>query len=695
MPLNKKGATIMRAMKEQYGEEAGEKIFYASKNAGKIEGVDGDEIADADGRLWSRGVSLSDLGPAELVLDAKGSPLTQDGYLKAMARVSRVGLQKYKGKEVDRPSMDSVILYRPEAEVFSRDALHSMANKPVTLYHPPKMVNASSWTKYAKGISGEDIVRDGEFVRVPLMLTDQETIDAHRKDGIREMSVGYTTDIDWTPGETPEGEHFDGIQRNIRANHHALVPVARGGRKLRFGDYDPGQPRGEDGKWTHMSSGHPMSEEEANADLAQMRQKQYISTGGVLPKRPDLGMDPEDWDDNDINSPTTSALMNPGRPGIEPIPPMPNVKIPPGSPFLIGADAADKGNTSMAMCKDCGSTMSMKDGKYICDRCLGTTKFDGDDMPVADAASFVHRQAGAYLIHDRNWSSADRAKATKTGSAMPGGRFPIEDPSDVRAAVHLWQSGHGQTSAVKAHIITRAHAVGATGELPDDWKSSSTKDAEPSERKDLMMPTEMIDGVSVAFADEISAQVAKRAFSNLQRQLTDARKAKDDVEEEQENEKKTRGATEDGYKKAVAAKDGEIAVLRQQLADAQSASSVEMQDAALKEREALKETVKKIVPSMQFDGKSNAQIRRDVVSAKLGDAAKALNDDAIEGAFKAIVTTAPSGGGLRTMAQGLSHGARFTDTSSVGDAREAALAEKINWKQNAWKTPPGNFFKSN
>jgi hypothetical protein len=40
MPLTEKGREIMRAMKEQYGEEQGERVFYASKNAGKISGVD-------------------------------------------------------------------------------------------------------------------------------------------------------------------------------------------------------------------------------------------------------------------------------------------------------------------------------------------------------------------------------------------------------------------------------------------------------------------------------------------------------------------------------------------------------------------------------------------------------------------------------------------------------------------------------
>lgn len=41
MPLTTKGKKIMRNMKQQYGEKAGERVFYASKNKGKIKGVEG------------------------------------------------------------------------------------------------------------------------------------------------------------------------------------------------------------------------------------------------------------------------------------------------------------------------------------------------------------------------------------------------------------------------------------------------------------------------------------------------------------------------------------------------------------------------------------------------------------------------------------------------------------------------------
>lgn len=40
MPLTTKGKKIKRAMAKEYGAKKGTSVFYASRNAGKISGVD-------------------------------------------------------------------------------------------------------------------------------------------------------------------------------------------------------------------------------------------------------------------------------------------------------------------------------------------------------------------------------------------------------------------------------------------------------------------------------------------------------------------------------------------------------------------------------------------------------------------------------------------------------------------------------
>ncbi len=169
-----------------------------------------------------------------LIIDSI-EPKTKDGYLKAFARVARSGIQVYKGRELGRPEMDDVAVYRPENEVFARDALASMANRPVTLQHPDEFVNAANWKRHAVGYTGDEVVRDGDHVRVPLMLTDQAAIEACES-GTRELSMGYSTDLKWKPGMTADGKPYDVVQTQIRANHLALVREARGGPTLKIGD---------------------------------------------------------------------------------------------------------------------------------------------------------------------------------------------------------------------------------------------------------------------------------------------------------------------------------------------------------------------------------------------------------------------------------------------------------------------------
>jgi hypothetical protein len=168
------------------------------------------------------------------VLD--GVRRTADGYLAAFAKVARTGIQEYKGAELGRPDLDKVRVYRPPEEVFHADALKSFTHRPVTLRHPSTPVTARNWKKYAGGQTGDQVVRDGEYIRVPMVMMDQALIDAYEKQGIKELSMGYSTDIQWRTGVTDSGEPYDAVQTAIRGNHLAVVPQARGGDQLRIGD---------------------------------------------------------------------------------------------------------------------------------------------------------------------------------------------------------------------------------------------------------------------------------------------------------------------------------------------------------------------------------------------------------------------------------------------------------------------------
>ncbi len=118
-------------------------------------------------------------------------------------------------------------VYRPPDEVFDPASLASFAGKPVTLDHPPAMVDSGNWKSFAVGHSGAAVARDGDHLATDLVITDAPAV-AKAEQG-SELSNGYWADFDFTPGLTPDGEPYDAVQRNIRGNHIALVDQGRCG----------------------------------------------------------------------------------------------------------------------------------------------------------------------------------------------------------------------------------------------------------------------------------------------------------------------------------------------------------------------------------------------------------------------------------------------------------------------------------
>jgi len=166
---------------------------------------------------------------------------TDEGFLIVPARISRTGIQDYLAVEMgltDREPDSIVRVWRPEEEVFSEQSLSSFTNKPVTNNHPPVLVDASNSKLYSVGHAGATVDKDGMYAKTVLYITDAESIKAVES-GKVELSNGYTADIDWTPGVTPDGEQYDAVQRNIKGNHIAIVERGRAGPACRVADNLP------------------------------------------------------------------------------------------------------------------------------------------------------------------------------------------------------------------------------------------------------------------------------------------------------------------------------------------------------------------------------------------------------------------------------------------------------------------------
>lgn len=164
-----------------------------------------------------------------------GTRKTQDGYLVTEAFAVRTGIQSYAGSEVGLIDRDVVRVYRSEDEVRSPASLATFAHAPVTLGHPSENVTKDNWADLAKGEVSTEATWDGNKIKLPLIVKDADAIAAIDA-GTRELSAGYTCELEFIDGVTPEGEAYDAIQKNIRVNHLAIVPKGRAGAECRIGD---------------------------------------------------------------------------------------------------------------------------------------------------------------------------------------------------------------------------------------------------------------------------------------------------------------------------------------------------------------------------------------------------------------------------------------------------------------------------
>lgn len=158
-----------------------------------------------------------------------GLTRTEDGYAVVEAKIARSGMYDYAGFEMGRPDKAVLKIYRPEETVFSDASMATFAHKPITLDHPSVNVTADNYRELSRGITGGEVRRDGEYVVVPLMLTDAEAIAAV-EGGKTGLSAGYRVEIDLTPGVTDSGEKYDGkMVGPIKGNHVAIVQNPRAG----------------------------------------------------------------------------------------------------------------------------------------------------------------------------------------------------------------------------------------------------------------------------------------------------------------------------------------------------------------------------------------------------------------------------------------------------------------------------------
>lgn len=179
-----------------------------------------------------------------LALDrASARRYDQDGHLHVeMTNISKANVCPYYGREI--PDWQALgldanrvyMLYRDPVELAKAAA--SFAGKPLLFVHEPVTADEPA-TNLVVGSIGTDVNFDGVYLRAPLSVWRRDAITAIESETKRELSPGYRYTADMTRGRTPEGLTYDGVMRNIKGNHLAIVKEGRTGPDVTVADELP------------------------------------------------------------------------------------------------------------------------------------------------------------------------------------------------------------------------------------------------------------------------------------------------------------------------------------------------------------------------------------------------------------------------------------------------------------------------
>ena len=162
-----------------------------------------------------------------------------DGRLHIeMAHISKANVCPYLGKEIPdadklglNPKQIYQLLRAPEE---LEKAARTLNNIQLLIKHDPVSIDDPK-KDITVGSTGTDARWNDPYLDNSLVVWDAEAIAGIEDDTQKELSAGYYYTADMTPGNY-KGVAYDGVMRNIRFNHVALVEEGRAGNDVVVGD---------------------------------------------------------------------------------------------------------------------------------------------------------------------------------------------------------------------------------------------------------------------------------------------------------------------------------------------------------------------------------------------------------------------------------------------------------------------------
>lgn len=249
---------VARLLKQFFAEEAAEPEHEGSGAAEGLErALDAEppnnqpdpELRDySSGKIPKgelEGKNVTGDSALRLAFDRSVRSFDEDGRMRVgLTNISKANVCPYRGEEI--PGWDpetkthalgldpekTYMMYRDPDEL--RKSLPTWNGIQLLRKHVP--VDVDDHKKYdIVGTTGTNAEFVDPYLRNSLVVWTKEGIELIESEECRELSCGYHYDPDMTPGMA-NGERYDGVMRNIRGNHVALVSEGRAGHDVLVAD---------------------------------------------------------------------------------------------------------------------------------------------------------------------------------------------------------------------------------------------------------------------------------------------------------------------------------------------------------------------------------------------------------------------------------------------------------------------------
>lgn len=176
--------------------------------------------------------------------------VTDQGFLLIRDCVlAKSGVFEYEARDFqprmynDRKPDDIIYVYRSVDTLMK--AAPAFSGAPMTNDHPEPMLDATNTRVYQTGhVNGAVRIEDdpeelGEKRMVGDLMATQDQQIKDIQAGKAQISNGFYSKYDFTPGVSPTGKRYDCEQHTFKANHVAIVDAARCGPSCRVADAAP------------------------------------------------------------------------------------------------------------------------------------------------------------------------------------------------------------------------------------------------------------------------------------------------------------------------------------------------------------------------------------------------------------------------------------------------------------------------